>query len=204
MAEQIWYQAPARLFTPTNYAIVIPVKDMTFEQQLNSIVRLSVYFSAVVLAVKHDVKVLYVMLFTMALTYLMNEAHAISMRQVQQAFREQNVRLNKQNEPCTLPSRENPFGNVLMSEYTDNPQRPKACAPWTKQATKGITKHFNAKLYRDVDDIYMKNASDRQWYTTPSTTIPNDAVKFAKWLYQTGPTCKEGNGLACNPSSSTS
>ena len=28
-------------------------------------------------------------------------------------------------------------------------------------------------------------------------SIPNDQGNFAKWLYGTMPTCKEGNGLQC-------
>jgi hypothetical protein len=31
----------------------------------------------------------------------------------------------------------------------------------------------------------------------PSTTIPNDQTAFAKWLYLSPPTCKEGNGAQC-------
>ena len=32
---------------------------------------------------------------------------------------------------------------------------------------------------------------ERQFYTTPINTIPNDQTEFAKWLYDSGPTCKE-------------
>ena len=40
--------------------------------------------------------------------------------------------------------------------------------------------------------------SSRQFYTNPSTTIPNDQEAFAKWLYYNPEkTCKEGNGLEC-------
>jgi len=41
---------------------------------------------------------------------------------------------------------------------------------------------------------FMRNPiySKRQFYRTPSTTIPNDQTGFAKWLYQVpGKTCKE-------------
>ena len=32
----------------------------------------------------------------------------------------------------------------------------------------------------------------------PSTTMPNDQTAFAKWCYNTGPTCKERT-LYCAP-----
>ena len=57
---------------------------------------------------------------------------------------------------------------------------------------------FGYNLYRDVGDLYGKNNSQRQYYTMPATTMPNDQTAFAKWCYNTGPTCKE-RGLYCAP-----
>ena len=46
-----------------------------------------------------------------------------------------------------------------------------------------IDKHFYNDLFRDVSDVYGKMHSQRQFYTMPVTTIPNDQDKFAHWLY---------------------
>ena len=58
-------------------------------------------------------------------------------------------------------------------------------------------KHFDNNLYRDVSDIYNRNASDRNYYTMPSSTIPNDQNSFAQFLYSQDKTCKEGNPNKC-------
>jgi hypothetical protein len=42
-----------------------------------------------------------------------------------------------------------------------------------------------------VDDLFNRNTSQRQFYTTPVTTIPNDQTGFARWLYKLPETCKE-------------
>lgn len=98
---------------------------------------------------------------------------------------------------CTVPTKQNPFMNVLINEYEENPLRKKACFI-NKQVGEYVDKYFNEDLYRSVDDIYQKNASERQYYTMPSTEIPNEQDKFAKWLYGIdGKTCKEGNALKC-------
>ena len=55
----------------------------------------------------------------------------------------------------------------------------------------------NDSLFRDVNDLFGKNNSQRQFYTVPGNSIPNDQDTFAKWLYATPKTCKEGNGLQC-------
>jgi len=46
--------------------------------------------------------------------------------------------------------------------------------------------------------LYGKSNSQRQYYQMPSTTIPNEQTSFAKWLYATGPTCKE-TSIYCAP-----
>ena len=39
---------------------------------------------------------------------------------------------------------------------------------------------------------FGRNISSRQFYTNPSTTIPNDQESFAKWCYGDMPSCKDG------------
>ena len=34
-------------------------------------------------------------------------------------------------------------------------------------------------------------------FSIPGRSVPNDQGGFAKWLYATPPSCKEGNGLQC-------
>jgi hypothetical protein len=79
--------------------------------------------------------------------------------------------------------------NVLMSEWTDNPNRPPACG--YSGIKDEIEENFSFNLYRDIDDLFDKNNSQRQFYTTPITTIPNDQGSFARWLYEVPSTCKE-------------
>jgi hypothetical protein len=50
---------------------------------------------------------------------------------------------------------------------------------------------FGHNLFTDVDDLFGKMNSQRQFYTMPSTTIPNKQGEFAKWLYSNPKTCKE-------------
>ena len=98
------------------------------------------------------------------------------------------------NSRCSKPSPNNPFMNVLP---TDSRKRTQACRPYNKSINQDINKHFDSKLYKDVSDIFNNRNSQRQFYTMPSTTIPNDQETFSKWLYLTPPTCKEGNGDQC-------
>jgi hypothetical protein len=98
----------------------------------------------------------------------------------------------------TSPTANNPFMNVLMSDYSENPQKKEACDVSKGKTKKLVKKYFNNNLYRDVSDVYNKNASDRNYYTMPISTIPNDQESFAKYLYGQDKTCKEGAGEVCH------
>ena len=73
----------------------------------------------------------------------------------------------------------------------DNRDRPAGCLSTDKEIKKEIDTQFNYNNFRDVDDLFVRGNSQRQFYTMPSTTIPNDQDGFAKWLYKLPETCKE-------------
>ncbi len=89
--------------------------------------------------------------------------------------------------------------NVLLTDY-NNPDRinSEAKTSYDNEELQGeIETNFNNNLYRDIGDLYATKNSQRQFYTTANTKIPNDQDKFADWLYKQPMTCKEGNGHKC-------
>ena len=62
---------------------------------------------------------------------------------------------------------------------------------------KEIEKDFSYNLYQGADDVYNKRNSQREFYTNPGTTIPNDRNTLLKWAYHLPPTCKQGDGTGC-------
>mgnify|MGYP001196701483 FL=1 len=61
-----------------------------------------------------------------------------------------------------------------------------------------INKNLNGNLFDDLTDSSNKNMFERNFYTTPINTIPNNQTEFAKWLYDKGPTCKEKTSECVN------
>ena len=83
----------------------------------------------------------------------------------------------------------NPMMNINL--ITDDKTKEAAPNSWNNEEVKEeIEDKYNYNLYQDVGD-YMETNGQRQFYTMPSTTIPNNQTSFAKWCYSTGPTCKE-------------
>ena len=101
--------------------------------------------------------------------------------------------------PCNIPSpsNDNPFMNINL--ITSNRTQNSAPLSYNKPGLQAeIDEKFNHDLFRDVSSVYGKRNSQRQFYTVPSTTIPNNQTSFAKWLYNTDATCKE-NTIKCAP-----
>lgn len=195
--EKIWYEDPSGFLTANNLIKFLPDKDLTFEEQMNAIVRLALYFSLVVLMVRGEPRVLFVVLAAMLFTFLIHSSDAKQKRTKQAVLEKMDLKKTRRGELCVKPTRENPFMNVTMEDIRNFPSRPAAC-DITQSATKrAVQTYFEEGLSRDMGDVFNKEASDRQYYTAPVTTIPNDQTGFANWLYKTGKTCKEGNGLAC-------
>ncbi len=93
------------------------------------------------------------------------------------------------------PTKDNPFMNTPVTDYgTENV--PAAANADDEDIAQDIKKYFNEGLYRDINDLFDTKNSQRIWYTTPVTAIPNDQEGFANWLYKTDKVCKV-NQRAC-------
>lgn len=197
----IWYK-DFNNFLDTNTVLdVVPTEKMTFTEKLNALFRFSIYASIILYAISNNSKSFLLMIIFGGITYALyvteTKEHLELNDKIDNNLEENKKSLKSLKKECTVPTKNNPFMNVLINEYEENPTRKKACFI-NKQVGEYVDKYFNEDLYRSVDDIYQKNASERQYYTMPSTEIPNEQDKFAKWLYGIdGKTCKEGNALKC-------
>ena len=98
----------------------------------------------------------------------------------------------------TGPTAANPFMNILMTEFTDNPDRGAAENVTAMNVRSELDSYFETMFASDPGDTFQCTQSQRQWVTQPVTTIPNDQDAFQNWLYRTeGRTCKEGEQSRC-------
>lgn len=100
----------------------------------------------------------------------------------------------------TKPTPRNPFMNVLLDEIKYNPTRPSADFVTDPNNAAVLDDFFRIQWNSDPTDVFGRNQSQREFYTMPSTSIPNDQGSFQNWLYLIpGKTCKEGGRDACYP-----
>ena len=176
---------------------IVPGKSFDFNRKLNSLVRLSIYYSIIVYLTSKDKKVLLIPLFAGIFTVLMGKKlkQNVIDKAVIDLQNNTNKPLEKVDIDCRIPTENNPFMNPTI--FGENNNKTSCLSYNNKSIQKNIENKFNENLYREASDIFGKNNSQRQFYTVPSKKYPNDQDAFKKWLYSTPPTCKEGNGIQC-------
>jgi len=160
-----------------------PSKEFSFSENLNAIVRFSVYCSLLLYLFGNSYIVFYIAIGAFAITYIL-----WTFRDITEGFLEKE-KYKGDRSVEVKPTIDNPFMNVLLTDYMDNPERKPV--PITDTVEEEIENKFYFNLYRELGDVYEKNHSERQFFTMPCTTIPNDQDDFANWLYKTGKTKKE-------------
>lgn len=196
--DKIWYEDINNFITSKNYYEILPSATMSLESKLNAILRLCIYASIILSLIKIDYTYLFIGIIAIILSIVIYTFENRQKVKTEKFLNKNNIQIID-NKVCLRSTVNNPFMNPHLSEYGSNYDKCDigACDLNNEKVAETVEKNFNAKLFRDVSDLYGKMSSQRQFYTVPVTTIPNDQKGFAEWLYKTPPTCKEGNGLQC-------
>jgi hypothetical protein len=196
--EQIWYNDIISFFDVKNIMNILPNANNNMETKLNMLLRFSMLISLFLYGLNNNYKIFYFPIIISITTIIVMNYYEENNTddETYTNFEDGRNDGKKHNMKCTKPTKQNPFMNVLMNEYSENPIREEACD--VDKVHKYVDKYFENNLYRSVDDMYNRDSSTRQYYTMPNTKIPNDQEGFANWLYGIeGKTCKEGNGMKC-------
>lgn len=211
-----WVEQPSILFRRDRLTNFFPTAKLTVVENLNAVIRLLIYLSLILILFTRNSQYLLLPLGGMLVTYVLFQIYPKKevLKEIppRESFSldgklsdkiQSNKKYDEQLErECIQPTVDNPFMN--FNYITDSYHREPACQAWlyddkeSKDIRKEVTESFNHDLYRDVSDLYSKNNSQRQFFTMPWTSWPNNQTSFAKWLYRTGPTCKE-LGSKCAP-----
>ena len=182
------------------YCKFFPSDKMTKNEQLNALTRFSIYIFIILILFSDNVNWMYLPIFIFVLSICLSkidnfESFYNSIKHNESDIKnyngkaiEKNNKINKNK--CIMPTINNPFMNVLMSDYNDNMERPVACDPKDSKVKKQIEQKFHDNLQENDEIIFDQNSSINNYYTMPVTSIPNKQKEFAEWLYDTTDNCK--------------
>jgi hypothetical protein len=230
MTTPFWFNDPTIIFNKNSVLQLWPTANLAFEAKLNSISRLVILLSLLGFLFTRKTHFLIIGAVTLAIIvslYKFRKQKLIkALTQTNEGFQVNNpasfsngsiASSSTTTNPVTLETllrsdfhpttKKNPFGNVLLTDIGDTPDR-KAAAPSfnpdvyddinaaTKKQTQMLNPgiiNTNKQLYGDLKNNYDLDNSMMRFYSTANTRVTNDANSFGKWLYGNMPSSKESD-----------
>jgi len=226
-----WTENPNIMFKPEYITEFYPSADMQYAQKLNSISRLVLLITLILFVYGQGPLTLIYGIITLGAIYFVYSHHA-SAKEKSDAHRLTEgmdiiMTGDKTNNPAigvyadsakTIPTNvfddptpQNPFSNVLVTDYDDNPNKKPAPPAFNANVKETILNQAKMavqdanpdqpdiadKLFKDLGEQLMFEQSMRPFYSTSNTTVPNDQQAFSDFCYGSMVSCKEGNQFAC-------
>jgi hypothetical protein len=221
-----WTENPNVIFDPKYMFEFFPVETMTYEQKLNAVTRSVILLTVVGMILSKSIRLFIISVITIGAIFILYYYH-VKEHDIKKSKKDiQSLKenfdspardyLRQQNVPVpdnifSTPTSDNPFNNVLVTDYDYNPNKSPAPPAFNKNVNNEIleqAKQFVRDVHPDQPDISKKlfsslgdnldfEQSMRPFHSTASTTIPNDQGAFAEFCYGSMISCKEGNDFAC-------
>lgn len=204
VADPIYYEDVRVLWAESRFKEIWPSPDMSTEERVNAMVRFCGYAGLALYVARHgdDRFLLYSLtaIAVLTLAYRFSTHKRMSERWTDlspgqsgadtQAYlpppgttweQVDDVSADSGRYLCQPPTRNNPFGNLLPTDISDNPNRPPACK--YDDVKSDIKRTFDDQQYRDVTDIYGN--SGRAFHTMPVTDAGGgDFEAFKNFVYK--------------------
>lgn len=196
---QTWFDNPKVLFDVNKVLEFWPNSKQSSEERVNATSRFIIYATCLIYLRNRDVRIFVLGIMMISILYILYKSNMIKENLYRPTGSDDLARGN-----CQLPTVDNPMANVLLTDFTDRPNRPSAC--YSSSVSPLITKNLDDTLPYDAGrsrsplPSQQRYAASRQFTSSPVTTIPGDQTAFAEWLYgeKFAPMCKSDTGV-CNP-----
>jgi hypothetical protein len=232
MTIPFWSNDPSILLKKDSIFELWPSSDMCYEQKLNAITRLILIISVLGFILTMSTRLLIIGFVTIGVIYMLFifKKPKITKDKLKEEFivngdKVYNLDPRAPSEtivnPVTLESvvktefkegnKKNPFGNVLLTQIEDEPNRKAAAPAFNPEIDEKITQNVkkavqfmnpdiqntNKQLYSSLWDNFELDQSNRAFFSTANTRVTNDQTAYAKFLYGDMPSGK-GSSMADN------
>jgi hypothetical protein len=215
-----WTKDPNIIFNQKYIFEFFPTESMTYEQKLNAVTRTVILLTVIGFAWTKNLRLLFISAITLFAIFALDFYHnkeKINNQMKRENFDNPAMSTLTENgivipaDVFAPPTPENPFENVMMTDYDFNPNKKPAGPTYKKETSDAILQQAKQqvirlnpgqpdiadKLFKSLGDQYVFEQSMMPFYSNASTTIPNDQKGFADFCYGSMVSCKEGNMFAC-------
>ena len=184
---------PKEIFRTSELLNFWPTASQTARERVASTTRFILYATCIIYIINRDVRVFALGILALAILYYLMTMNMISDGKLRPTYTDGRVPGPLRGE-VTMPTLNNSMGNVLLSDYVDSPDRP--AAAWYPSVRSEVQ-----TTWSQIHPFERQRDAERNFYTMPSTTIPNDQAAFAYGAYGKpfAPKCHDQGGAACDP-----
>jgi hypothetical protein len=215
MTTPFWFNNPAILFNKDYILQLWPTPQMSFDAKLNAISRIVILLSVLGFLLTRNWNLIIIGIITLAIIYSIykfRKQNIVSSLTKKEGFSVNPIAAANPNTSAnSIPTidnilkagfhpttKKNPFGNVLLTDIMDDPNRLAAAPSFNPNVYDDITKvakkqtqmlypgikNTNKQLYGDLFDNYQFDRLLMQrFYSTANTRVCNDQGAYSKWLY---------------------
>jgi len=191
-----WFEDPKQLVRVDKVHEFWPSKTQSSADRVNASARFIIYASCIIYLIRRDPRIFVLGGTALGVLYIMEKSNM-----VKNTTTVPEPEYNNIGKECSMPTKDNPMGNVLMSDYVDRPDRPQSCHYPT------VKKHVNNYITGDIKygparsrssmPEYQRNALSRQFVSMPDTSLGN--TPYYEFIHgKRGDTCRQ-NPIMCNP-----
>ena len=183
---------PKEIFKTSELLNFWPTASQSARERVASTTRFILYATCIIYIINRDVRVFALGILALAILYYLMTMNMISDGKLRPSYTDGRVPGPLRDE-VTLPTLDNSMGNVLLSDYVDNPDRPAAAWYPSMRAEVQTT-------WSQIHPFERQRDAERNFYTMPSSTIPNDQAAFAYGAFGKpfAPKCHDQGGAACD------
>ena len=184
----VWFDDPQVL--SKNLLSFWPNDKQDVNERVNATTRFIIYISVILFIIQKDSRVFVLGGVALGVLYAFYTSDIMVNPTVRPAQADGRVHPSLGRTVCEAPTKTNPMANVLLSDYTEYPDRPGAC--YYPQVQKQIAHIMDDPSIHmapgDLMNGYRGTFGLSRLNSMPATTIPNDQTGFAQaaWGAQTG------------------
>ena len=184
---------PKEIFKTSDILKFWPTATQSADERVSATTRFVLYAMCIVYIINREPRIFALGGISLAILYYMWTSNMVKDGKLRSTIGD--ARLSSVfRSNVTLPSVENSMGNVLMTDYVDNPDRP--AAAWYPSVRTQVQ-----QAWSQIHPFERQRDAERNFYTMPASTIPNDQTGFAQAAYGKpfAPKCHDQGGAACDP-----
>jgi hypothetical protein len=184
---------PKEIFKTSDLMKFWPTATQSADERVSATTRFVLYAMCIVYIINRDPRIFALGGIALAILYYMWTSNMIKDGKLRSTIGDAR-RSSVFRSNVTVPTVENSMGNVLLSDYVDNPDRP--AAAWYPSVRTQVQ-----QAWSQIHPFERQRDAERNFYTMPASTIPNDQTGFAQAAYGKpfAPKCHDQGGASCDP-----